>query len=69
MRIVENVNVVTNIHGKTKAELIFELVKGIGDIHIGSTSVNSAISMYDNMVSLGIIKELKGNVNITKEGN
>lgn len=66
MRIVENVNAVTNIHGKTKAEIIFKLVCNIGDVNLPSASVDSAIDMYNEMVKIGIIKE---KVNITKEGN
>lgn len=64
-----DVDVVTNIYGKTKAELIFELAKNIGEVNRQSSSVETAIDMYDEMVRCGIIKELKGNVNITKEGN
>ena len=66
MRIVENVDVVTNVYGKTKAELIFELAKNVGELNYSSSSIETAIGMYDEMVRCGIIKE---KVNITKEGN
>lgn len=60
--IVENLNAKTNISSKTKAEIIYELTLAYipnCNEHEEAKAISYATSMYDKLLSIGIITEMK----------